>query len=191
VNDSHGLEEGLADAGAGPAGVEAALLDVRFAGYCVHCDTIVIREDDGTCPKGHPAAGIAGRVLVRAGDSPPRLPRFNVAAFLIPPVWGPAHGQWAGVIFLPMWLFLDNIVSTAPGKPAFVMVFAVFATVATLAAQAFFAKRANGLAWRDACAGQTVEEFARRQRIWAWSALPFAAVLVAWMVYFRLSHPIG
>ncbi len=27
------------------------------------------------------------------------MPRFNIAAFLLPPVWGPAHGMWAAIVF--------------------------------------------------------------------------------------------
>ena len=36
------------------------------------------------------------------------VPRFNVAAFLMPPIWGPAHGIWATIVFYPLWILDDT-----------------------------------------------------------------------------------
>ena len=46
------------------------------------------------------------------------LPRFNVAAFLLPPIWGPAHGIWATILFYPIWLFADNAFYAAYEHPS-------------------------------------------------------------------------
>lgn len=167
-----------------PKGPEAARFNIRSAGYCVICDRIVEREPDGTCPKGHPAAALAGSVPLRPGDPVPSLPRFNWAAFALPPVWGPAHGQWVGVIFLPIWLFVDNALSVA-GRSLGTAAVAVVIVALTLAFQAFFAKRANGVAWRRVCDRVGVEEFSRRQRLWAYACVPIGLALLAWGIYYR------
>jgi hypothetical protein len=166
-------------------GIDDARLDVRFAGYCAYCDRIVVREADGGCPEGHPAEGVAGRIVLVDDETPAQLPRFNVAAFLLPFIWGPAHEQWVGAVFLPIWLFLDSIVATAGKGGAPTTLAAVIVVALTLAFQAFFAKRANGVAFRRLIGRTTVAEFSRRQRAWAWGVGPFAVLLIAWTVWFR------
>ncbi len=158
---------------------------VRTAGYCVVCDRIVERGDDGACPKGHPAAAVTGQVVLGPGETVPVLPRFNLAAFLLPPIWGPAHGQWAGAIFLPLWLFADSVFRTA-GQGSATMVAAVVVGVSTLAAMAWFAKRANGLAWRSRWRDLSVEAYLRRERVWTAVSVPVAALLLAGALYFNL-----
>lgn len=155
------------------------------------CDEIVERGADKCCAKGHPAEALCGRIILSDDEPIPRLPRFNWGAFAFPPLWGPAHGQWPGAVFLPIWLFLDNIVSTAPGRPPFVTAFAGFAVAATLGAQLYFAKRANGQAWRRVCDEMTVDEFVRRQRVWTWVCVPLGIAALAWAVWYRSGHPLG
>jgi len=170
------------------AGLEAARVEARTAGYCVMCDRIVERASGGGCAANseHPAAAITGRIMLGAEDPVPQLPRFNVAAFLVPPVWGPANGQWAGAIFLPMWLFMDSVIASAMGRGTALGVGAALVVAATLGAQAWFAKRANGLAWRKVSDRVSVEDFAARQRIWAIASVPLFALLLGWGVYYRL-----
>lgn len=166
-------------------GLEAARLRLRNAGYCVVCDRIVAREEGGACPEGHPAEAVSGKILLSSDETVPQLPRFNWAAFALPPVWGPAHGQLVGVIFLPIWLFADSAISVA-GRNAFTAVVAVLVAAATLGFQAFFAKRANGVAWRRVCDEMSIEEFARRQRIWALACVPVGVALLGWAIFYRL-----
>lgn len=168
-----------------PQGIDAARLDMRTVGYCVMCDRIVERADGGSCPCGHPASAVAGRVVLADEDPVPSLPRFNIAAFLLPPVWGPAHGQWAGAIFLPMWMFADSTLRTA-GENAATMIAAVVVSVGTLAAMYWFGKRGNGLAWRRQWERVTVAEYVRRERLWAFVSVPVAACLFAAALYFDL-----
>jgi hypothetical protein len=171
-----------------PPGLDAARVGLRTAGYCVVCDRIVERAPDGGCSRvaDHPAAGITGRVLLKPGEPVPSLPRFNLAAFLIPMIWGPAHGLWAGAIFLPMWLFMDSVIASAAGRaPAFRLA-AFFVTLMTISAQAWFAKRGNGLGWRRVSDRVSVAEFARRQRLWAVASVPVFLLLVGWGVYYRM-----
>lgn len=164
---------------------EDARLVLRVAGYCVHCDRIVERRDDGSCPGGHAPSGVTGRVLLADDEPVPALPRFNLAAFLLPPIWGPAHGQWEGVIFLPLWLFADSVFRSA-GSSTATLVAAVVIAAGTLAAMAWFGKRANGLAWRRVWQEVTVEAFVRRQKAWMAVAVPIAAVLIGMALYFDL-----
>ena len=37
------------------------------------------------------------------------LPRFNIGAFLMPGIWGPAHGFWVCILFYPLYVFIDNL----------------------------------------------------------------------------------
>lgn len=166
-------------------GIEAARLVIRETGYCVLCNKMVEREPDGSCPNGHPAGAVTGNVALGADEPVPTLPAFNLAAFLIPPVWGPVHGQWAGAVFLPIWLFMDSIIATARDT-RFGWLMAAFVVASTLAFQFVFARRANGMAYRRVWERTTVDEFVRRQRVWARVSVPAALALVAWAVYFRL-----
>ena len=45
------------------------------------------------------------------------LPRVNLGALFLAPVWGPAHGMWAAFLFFVAWLFADNVIYAAT-KPA-------------------------------------------------------------------------
>ena len=36
------------------------------------------------------------------------IPRVNVGALFLPPIWGPAHGIWITILWYPIWLFADN-----------------------------------------------------------------------------------
>ena len=167
------------------ASIEDARIDLRTAAYCVICDALVERQLDGTCPAGHPAQALTGRILLDADEPVPSLPRFNLAAFLIPPIWGPAHGIWAGAIFLPIWLFADSVIVSAVryGERG-QWIGAALVIAATLAFEYFFARRANGVAFRRIMHKATAGEYARRQRTWAIVAIPVAAALIGWGVYF-------
>ncbi len=60
------------------------------------------------------------------------LPRFNLAAFLMPPIWGPAHGQWVGALFLPIWLFADSAIASAVRMGGAMWIAAVLVAAGTL-----------------------------------------------------------
>jgi len=157
----------------------------RHAGYCVACDRIVEYADDGGCSNGHPFGAMAGDIVLAEAEAVPALPRFNLAAFLIPPIWGPAHGQWAGAILLPIWLFADSILRNAAVTPGGWAGAAVVVSV-TLAMMGWFGKRGNGLAWRRVADRVPVERFVRTQRIWAIVAVPVAVALLGSALYYDL-----
>ena len=166
--------------------LDDARIDVRVAGYCALCDRIVERAGDGSCPEGHPAEAVIGRVVLGPHEPVPVLPRFNLAAFLLPPIWGPAHGQWVGAVFLPMWLFIDSIIASVEGGGIAARLVPLVVVATTLAFQAFFAKRANGLAWRRVAETVSVARFVRRERWWAVASVPAASVLIGWAIWFHL-----
>lgn len=158
--------------------------ETRSAGYCAICDRMVERADGGACPLGHPSAAVFGRVPLSDGEPVPSLPRFNWAAFALPPIWGIAHGDLAGFFFMPIWLFADSAVASYRVSPL-TKAMAIAVVVLTLAFQAFYAKRANGLAWRRVCDRMSVEQFAKRQRAWAIACVPVGAALVGWAISHR------
>ncbi len=182
-------EPGLSPGPAGPAGLESARVRLRSAGYCVLCDRIVERSAEGGCMRNpeHPPEALTGQIVLGVGEPLPVLPRFNVAAFLVPPVWGPANGQWAGAIFLPMWLFMDSVIASASGRGGAVVGGATLVVAATIGAQAWFGKRANGLAWRRVSDRMSVDEFSKRQRLWAVASVPLFLLLFGWGVYYRIA----
>lgn len=170
------------------AGLDVARIRLRNAGYCVLCDRIVERDESGACSNdpGHPAQALSGTIWLGEGEEVPQLPAFNWGAFLVPPVWGPAHGQWAGAIFLPVWLFVDSAVAAGVERGGAALAGAMAIASVTAAVQYWFAKRANGLAWRRVCDRMALDEFARRERIWAVALVPVAVLLLGWATYYRL-----
>lgn len=170
-----------------PAGIDAARITLRSAGYCVYCDRLVERDEHGGCSRAadHPAEGVSGVVWLAEGEPVPALPRFSVGAFLMPPVWGPAHGLWAGVIFLPLWVFADGAVASALERGGLATAGAVAIVTLTIVAQAWFAKRGPGLAWRRVCDRVSVAAFARSERWWAIAMVPVALLVFGWAAYYR------
>jgi hypothetical protein len=164
-----------------------ALLPVRFAGYCDVCRCIVECTANGDCMQGHDAERVSGRLVLIDDDQVPQLPRFNWAAFLLPFIWGPAHELWVGLIFLPIWLFMETIVSTADKAGIPPTLGTVIVVVLTLAVQASFARRANGLAYRNEIEWLGVEEYLRRERIWAAASVSAVALLMVWIVWFEIA----
>ena len=60
------------------------------------------------------------------------IPRINIGALLIPPIWGPAHGFWASILFYPVWLFADNIFYAAVTERTPLSIALAVAVLATL-----------------------------------------------------------
>lgn len=164
--------------------LDEARLDLRSVGYCVLCERLVEREPDGRCSQGHPAEAIHGRMLLTAEEPVPVLPRFNPGAFLLPMIWGPAHGQWVGALFLPIWLFADSAIASAVRMGGAMYLAAAVVAAGTLGFQVFFARHANGVAFRRVMGRMSAEEYVRRERVWAIACAPVAAALLAWAIWF-------
>ena len=170
-------------------------------GYCVDCNRLVRRTSSAGCENGHPDTQVQGLGEAPAGDAVPSLPKFNWAAFIMPPVWGVGHGSWAGALVLPMWLFTDSAVQNAvfghvdrlEAGPQFVAyAMPVFMGLVTLGLMLWYGLRGWGVAWRkrfidEPCTEARYAEFVRVERRWMWLSVPLAAVVIALGVYFWIA----
>lgn len=116
------------------------------------------------------------------------LPRVNLGALFLAPVWGPAHGMWAAFLFFVAWLFVDNVIYAATIEPTVLnVVLAVLMTVAlvggtlvfAIVSQPFAAHRAEAL-------GESRADYLRRQRVWAVVSIIVAVIVVALASYYNL-----
>ncbi len=116
------------------------------------------------------------------------LPRVNVGALLLAPVWGPAHGMWPAFLFFVAWLFVDNAIWAASVQPtamnvvlaAIMLVGLVAATVVfAIVAQPFAAHRAEAM-------GVDRATYLRRQRAWAVAGAVAAVAVVAFATWYNL-----
>ncbi len=116
------------------------------------------------------------------------VPRVNIAALLMPPIWGPAHGIWATIVFYPLWIVADTCfvnafayrtpLSIALGIIVFVLLSA--ATVAfSIISQPFALHRALEM-------GVSKERYLKRQRIWAAVGIVVGALAIAAATYYNL-----
>ena len=97
------------------------------------------------------------------------VPRFNLAAFLLPPIWGPAHGIWATVLFYPAWLLVDNLLYAMYSAPSVMSVAIALSALLLLAlVTVFFALISQPYAGHRAHAhGKTKQQYLAAQRKWA------------------------
>lgn len=170
-------------------------------GYCHGCNALVRRTSKAGCPQGHEPDEVVGLGEFGSDQAePPVLPRFNLAAFLMPPIWGVGHGAWAGVFVLPLWLFTDSAIQAAvfmdekavsPSGAFLTVAFPVLMVAATLGAMLWFGLRGWSIAWRrvyDTGAPElSFDEFLARERRWIWLSGAVAIAVIALAVYFWLA----
>ena len=116
------------------------------------------------------------------------VPRFNVAAFLMPPIWGPAHGIWATIVFYPLWILADTaFVNALQHRTPLAIVVGVLVFVLMTALTAAFAVVSQPCALRRALSlGVSKETYLRRQRIWAAVSVIVGAVALIVATYYNL-----
>lgn len=116
------------------------------------------------------------------------LPRFNIAAFLMPPIWGPAHGFWVTILYYPIWLFVDNLFyATYIDPQPLAVVFSILAFVALLGITIVFAIVSQPIAaHRAQDKGVTRAVYLRRQRWWAIGCAIAAVVMLSLATYYNL-----
>ena len=116
------------------------------------------------------------------------VPRFNLAAFLLPPLWGPVYGFWITILFYPAWLFMDNLLYSACHNPSPVIVamalivcvtYVIFCTAFSLVSQTLAYHRAHAK-------GVSKEKYLKQQRIWAVVAVVIAALMLGFATYYNL-----
>lgn len=117
------------------------------------------------------------------------IPRFNVGAFFMPAIWGPAHGLWVAIIFYPLWLVADNTFYAAfSQRTPLAIAVAVAVFVVMVAITVAFSLIGQPLAARRAASrGKTKEEYLKSQRIWAAACIAIAVVALAAATYYNLA----
>ncbi|MCL2025031.1 MAG: hypothetical protein FWG78_04580 [Coriobacteriia bacterium] len=168
-------------------------------GYCVYCNKLVRRTAQAACPNDeHPGEGVQGIMWLSEDEPVPVLPKFHWGAFFMPPIWGAAHGVViAGLVVLPLWLFLDNNIQSAVYRVGAATPFwtrmgvyflTVFCTLASIALMTWFGRTAWGLSWRreyhDGTSSRTFENFMRRERIWYWICIVLFILLLGVALYY-------
>lgn len=116
------------------------------------------------------------------------LPRVNLGALFLAPVWGPAHGMWAAFLFFVAWLFVDNVIYAATVEPTVLnVILAVLMTVALVGGTLVFAIVSQPFAAHRAEAmGESRADYLRRQRIWAAVSFVVAVIVVVLASYYNL-----
>lgn len=117
------------------------------------------------------------------------IPRFNIAAFFMPFIWGPAHGIWATILYYPVLLFADNAVYAAYSEQSVLsIVLAVVIVVSLTAVTVVFAILSQPYAAHRAINhGSTKEAYLKRQKVWAVVAVIVFAVMIGLATYYNLA----
>ena len=133
--------------------------------------------------------GLTAEEVIREDEFMEGIPRFNLAAFLLPPVWGPAHGIWITILFYPIWMFVDNCLYGAyTNRAPWTIVMAAVVVVSLAVATYLFAMVAGPMsAHRAAEMGVAKETYIRRQRIWAVVCVILAVVMLGLATYYNLA----
>ena len=117
------------------------------------------------------------------------LPRFNLAAFLIAPIWGPAHGFWITILYYPAWVLLDNVIYTAIWEPSpLSIIVAILSAALMIGVSVIFSLTAQPMAaHRAEDKGVSREDYLRRQRIWAVVSVVVAVIMVALATWYNVA----
>lgn len=133
-------------------------------------------------------AGLTDEQIARERKFLEGIPRVNIGALLLPPIWGPAHGLWVTILFYPIWLFADNMFYVAftqrtplsIGLAVLVLAILLAITVAfSLVAQPYAAHRADAR-------GVGKEAYLKRQRAWAAASVIVGLAMIAAATYYNL-----
>ena len=116
------------------------------------------------------------------------MPRFNIAALCLPPIWGPAQGIWITILWYPVWMMADNCFYTAWSAPSVLSIVAavIVFVLLTAATFAFAYLTPHYSAQRAIQKGKTKEQFQKNQRIWAIASVIAAVIMIAFATYYNL-----
>ena len=116
-----------------------------------------------------------------------RLPRFSWAAFLMPVIWGPAHGHWLTIVFYPLWIWVDDCIMVATKNPnVLTVVIAVVVTAGTVAAMALFGATAGPKGYLRVADRVPIDKYLRRERIWLVAGIVFAVAVLTLATLFNI-----
>ena len=111
------------------------------------------------------------------------VPRVNIGALFMPPIWGAAHGMWATIIFYPLWIVADT---------CFVNAIAFHTPVAIALGILVFAMLTAGTVafsialQRALSRGISKETYLKRQKIWAVASVVVGLIAIALATYYNL-----
>lgn len=116
------------------------------------------------------------------------IPRVNVGALFLPPIWGPAHGIWITILWYPIWLFADNTFYAAfTERSALSIVVALLVFASLSVGTVVFAIVSQPLAaHRAAARGVSKEDYLKRERIWAIVCVIVGCAMIAAATYYNL-----
>lgn len=117
------------------------------------------------------------------------IPRVNIGALFLPPIWGPAHGIWATILWYPIWLFADNAffaLYTERTVLSVVIALVIFVTLTALTV-AFAIIGQPIAAHRAAARGVSKEDYLKRERIWAVVSVIVGVAMIAAATYYNLA----
>ena len=140
-------------------------------------------------PESAEYVGLTEEQVRREDEFMAGIPRFNIAAFLMPPIWGPAHGSWVTIVFYPLWIFVDNCLYATYTQPSVgTIIMAIVVVVSLAIATYMYAMVAGPLAaHRAAEMGVSKETYIKRQKIWAWVCAGIAILFLAFATYYNLA----
>ena len=116
------------------------------------------------------------------------VPRLNLGAFLMPGIWGPAHGLWICILFYPLWLFADNTFYAAfSERPLLAVVLAAIVFVMLLVVHVVFGILSQPFAWHRADGlGVDKQTYLKREKIWAVAMALVSLTFVVVATYYNL-----
>lgn len=116
------------------------------------------------------------------------IPRFNIAAFFMPFIWGPANGFWVCILYYPVLLFADNALYAAYTEQSVLsIVVAAVILISLIAFTAVFAILSQPYAaHRVIDRGMSKEKYLKRQGVWAVVSLIVFIAMIALATYYNL-----
>ena len=117
------------------------------------------------------------------------IPRLNIGALFLPPVWGPGHGIWATILFYPLWLFADNALYAAyTEQSALAIAVAILLMLSLAAGTLVFAVLSQPFAAHRAIdkKGMTKEAYIKREKIWSIVCVVLGIAMIVWATYYNL-----
>lgn len=116
-----------------------------------------------------------------------RLPRFGLGAFLLTPIWAPAHGFWIAILLYPAWVFVDSLLRQAYVEGSlFALIAGTAVCLVTVAVSAWIAVTGQRNAYVRVAGKVKLETYLRRERIWNIVSIPVAVGVVALATYYNL-----
>lgn len=159
---------------------------LRKIGFCLDCHQLVELDEKGNCKNGHAAHRVRVEGVVPDDGPLPKIARINIGALFMPPIWGPAHGMWPTILFYPLWVFVDSCLMAARTQGGSAIPVAILVVLGTAAITIWFAVTAQAPAYMRVAGRMTVEQFNKRERIWAVISIVIALVFVALATYYNL-----